>query len=436
MKGGVNLESLRNVQNRKYFYQLQGKSSSDISLEKYVLKQLRNQKKERMKKAKPDTKQYFKFKKEPEKNKTHWDYVLDEMKWMSNDFDREKKMKKKFASDMAKGSKKHLDNRHLDVEKNIKRQEQDLKRRNLNMARSVNNYWKKIEKLTKYNYNIMLQENKLIQQQSRLLNFINKLQKISSRVARSLPSGKAKDMMNNNANELSNLNNSISQGVGFNLNEQNKMSIDEAESVISNTNTIGSNNLTALGGSSLNNANEELGLVVKKSEDESQGIIEGNNLEEKEEENIFENAAKCAESFLPTGIDLAQCKVDTQVPFLLKNTLREYQLIGLHWLTALHDNKINGILADEMGLGKTIQTIALIAHLACNKGIWGPHLIVVPTTIIINWEIEFKKWCPSLKILSYYGNQKERKAKRQVIDYFLKFTESITKKLFFIYNYK
>ena len=64
---------------------------------------------------------------------------------------------------------------------------------------------------------------------------------------------------------------------------------------------------------------------------------------------------------------------------------------------------MNGILADEMGLGKTIQTIAVLAHLACTKGIWGPHLIIVPTSIIINWEIEFKKFCPAFKIMTYYG---------------------------------
>eukprot|EP00976_Prorocentrum_cordatum_P013458 268334-Prorocentrum_minimum.AAC.1 len=68
-----------------------------------------------------------------------------------------------------------------------------------------------------------------------------------------------------------------------------------------------------------------------------------------------------------------------QVPFLLKHGLREYQHIGLDWLATIYEQKLNGILADEMGLGKTIQTISLLAHLACEKGIWGPHLIVVPT---------------------------------------------------------
>jgi E1A-binding protein p400 len=72
-------------------------------------------------------------------------------------------------------------------------------------------------------------------------------------------------------------------------------------------------------------------------------------------------------------------QVKTPVPFLLKHTLREYQHIGLDWLVSLYTKKINGILADEMGLGKTIQTVALLAHLACEEGVWGPHLVVVPT---------------------------------------------------------
>lgn len=80
----------------------------------------------------------------------------------------------------------------------------------------------------------------------------------------------------------------------------------------------------------------------------------------------------------------------------------------------MNNKKLNGILADEMGLGKTIQTIALLAHLACERGEWGPHLIVVPTSVMLNWEMEFKKWCPAFKILTYYGNPKERRMKRVV----------------------
>ncbi|XEV06013.1 hypothetical protein FSHL1_011300 [Fusarium sambucinum] len=102
-----------------------------------------------------------------------------------------------------------------------------------------------------------------------------------------------------------------------------------------------------------------------------------------------------------------------EVPFLLRGTLREYQRDGLDWLAGLYANSTNGILADEMGLGKTIQTIALLAHLACSHQVWGPHLVVVPTSVMLNWEMEFKKWCPGFKILAYYGSQEERKRKRQ-----------------------
>lgn len=103
----------------------------------------------------------------------------------------------------------------------------------------------------------------------------------------------------------------------------------------------------------------------------------------------------------------------TEVPFLLRGTLREYQHYGLDWLAGLYQNKTNGILADEMGLGKTIQTIALLAHLACHHEVWGPHLVIVPTSVMLNWEMEFKKWCPGFKVLSYYGSIEERKRKRQ-----------------------
>ncbi|KZT61158.1 hypothetical protein CALCODRAFT_46051 [Calocera cornea HHB12733] len=99
-------------------------------------------------------------------------------------------------------------------------------------------------------------------------------------------------------------------------------------------------------------------------------------------------------------------------PFLLRGTLRPYQHAGLEWLVSLYNNGLNGILADEMGLGKTIQTIALLAHLACDRGIWGPHLIIVPTSVLLNWEMEFKRFLPGFKILTYYGSIKERKEKR------------------------
>ncbi|KAH7369439.1 SNF2 family domain-containing protein [Plectosphaerella cucumerina] len=121
-------------------------------------------------------------------------------------------------------------------------------------------------------------------------------------------------------------------------------------------------------------------------------------------------AAKDATS--PSVTPSVTWDLKTEVPFLLRGTLREYQHFGLDWLAGLYANNTNGILADEMGLGKTIQTIALLAHLACHHQVWGPHLVIVPTSVMLNWEMEFKKWCPGFKILAYYGTQEERKRKR------------------------
>eukprot|EP01116_Phalansterium_solitarium_P012615 TRINITY_DN2906_c0_g2_i3.p1 TRINITY_DN2906_c0_g2~~TRINITY_DN2906_c0_g2_i3.p1 ORF type:complete len:931 (-),score=368.23 TRINITY_DN2906_c0_g2_i3:64-2856(-) len=133
------------------------------------------------------------------------------------------------------------------------------------------------------------------------------------------------------------------------------------------------------------------------------------------DQSRIERAANAARAAQPTGYTLETTKVKTKLPFLLRGPgpLREYQHIGLDWLVSMFDAKLNGILADEMGLGKTIMTISLLAHLACERQMWGPHLIVVPSSLLLNWEVELKTWCPAFKCVTYYGNPKERKQKRQ-----------------------
>uniref|UniRef100_A0A0D9VBA1 ATP-dependent helicase BRM n=1 Tax=Leersia perrieri TaxID=77586 RepID=A0A0D9VBA1_9ORYZ len=77
----------------------------------------------------------------------------------------------------------------------------------------------------------------------------------------------------------------------------------------------------------------------------------------------------------------------TRQPSLLRaGTLRDYQLVGLQWMLSLYNNKLNGILADEMGLGKTVQVMSLIAYLMEFKGNYGPHLIIVPNAVLVNWK--------------------------------------------------
>ncbi|KAJ7994380.1 hypothetical protein DPEC_G00265260 [Dallia pectoralis] len=97
-----------------------------------------------------------------------------------------------------------------------------------------------------------------------------------------------------------------------------------------------------------------------------------------------------------------------------KLQLKAYQLVGLKWLLLLHQNNLSGILADEMGLGKTIQAIAFLARLY-QDGIQGPHLITVPSSTLDNWVRELKLWCPSLKVLVYYGSVEDRRYLRHDI---------------------
>ncbi|KAK6127392.1 hypothetical protein DH2020_038874 [Rehmannia glutinosa] len=105
-----------------------------------------------------------------------------------------------------------------------------------------------------------------------------------------------------------------------------------------------------------------------------------------------------------------------QTPELFKGSLKEYQLKGLQWLVNCYEQGLNGILADEMGLGKTIQAMAFLAHLAEEKNIWGPFLVVAPASVLSNWADEISRFCPDLKTLPYWGGLQERTVLRKNIN--------------------
>ncbi|RHZ71493.1 hypothetical protein CDV55_106065 [Aspergillus turcosus] len=95
--------------------------------------------------------------------------------------------------------------------------------------------------------------------------------------------------------------------------------------------------------------------------------------------------------------------------------MKDYQIVGINWLSLLFEKQLSCILADDMGLGKTCQVIAFLAHLY-EKGIKGPHLVVVPSSTIENWLREFQKFCPTLSVMPYYAGQAERAVIRQTIE--------------------
>ncbi len=91
----------------------------------------------------------------------------------------------------------------------------------------------------------------------------------------------------------------------------------------------------------------------------------------------------------------------------IKAQLRHYQEQGYKWLRYLYENNLGGCLADDMGLGKTIQTITLLSSLYPEEKI--SSLIVMPKSLLFNWENEINKFNPNLTYYTYYGLNRDIK---------------------------
>ncbi len=96
---------------------------------------------------------------------------------------------------------------------------------------------------------------------------------------------------------------------------------------------------------------------------------------------------------------------DVPVPEGLQAQLRDYQKQGLNWLNCLDDFNFGACLADDMGLGKTLQIIAFILTQR-TKQARNANLVIVPTSLLFNWQAEVAKFAPSLRIFTHYGNSR------------------------------
>lgn len=81
-----------------------------------------------------------------------------------------------------------------------------------------------------------------------------------------------------------------------------------------------------------------------------------------------------------------------RVPKTLQAELRDYQLDGYRWMCRLAHWGAGACLADDMGLGKTVQTIALLL----SRSSQGPSLVIMPTSVLINWQNELQRFAPTL----------------------------------------
>ncbi len=126
-------------------------------------------------------------------------------------------------------------------------------------------------------------------------------------------------------------------------------------------------------------------------------------------------------------------KVEFEPSPQLKADLRPYQLEGVKWLIHLYNNKLGACLADDMGLGKTLQTIAALLYVKEKKGERSPaelqeeqqldlfqsdqeagilnalnSIIILPASLIFNWESEIRKFAPTLSVYKHVGSKRHK----------------------------
>jgi SNF2 family DNA or RNA helicase len=110
---------------------------------------------------------------------------------------------------------------------------------------------------------------------------------------------------------------------------------------------------------------------------------------------IKENLAKFGLSFKDNHSLIDDCLFKR-----FSGELKDYQKIGLQWMSERLAMNSGFILADEMGLGKTIQILALLSSIDVNN---IPSLIICPTSLFHNWSKEIKKFLPSFKFIVHHG---------------------------------
>lgn len=94
---------------------------------------------------------------------------------------------------------------------------------------------------------------------------------------------------------------------------------------------------------------------------------------------------------------------EIEVPKEFKGKLRSYQAEGVSWLQFLREYEFGGILADDMGLGKTVQTLSHLMVEKISGRMKNPSLIIAPTSLMFNWQMEANRFVPNLKVLVLHG---------------------------------
>eukprot|EP00063_Salmo_salar_P052464 XP_014027299.1 PREDICTED: E1A-binding protein p400-like isoform X1 [Salmo salar] len=381
---------------------------------------------------------------ESSRPKSHWDYLLEEMQWMAADFAQERRWKMAAAKKLVRTCSRYHDEQKKMEEGSKKEKELRLRHIASTIAREVEFFWSNIEQVVEIKLRFQIYEKRL--KTLSLQRATSKGQDVKPALATAVKAEKEEPNMSTRkrksstslAEEVQDEESTIEEQEAMEVTADQKAELGDlakdAEMPLdalmkqyagayadnfdwpqpSPQSDEDGRDETEEMESSLDTPHEAVVIDSLLSVDQYRGSEKTSppGADGKPKKDIAEVAA-ATELILPKGSARTTTSGRSQAPFLLHGSLREYQQIGVDWLASLHKKHLNGILADETGLGKTVQTVAYLAHLACQEGIWGPHLVVVRTCKMLSWEMEFKRWCPGLKILLYLGNRQERRAKRR-----------------------
>jgi superfamily II DNA or RNA helicase len=103
----------------------------------------------------------------------------------------------------------------------------------------------------------------------------------------------------------------------------------------------------------------------------------------------------------------------------MTSTLRDYQQVGVEWISFLYENGFGGLLCDDMGLGKTHEVMAFMQFLRRHRNIKKPFLVVCPTTVLSHWDSKIREHAPDLKAAVYHGGMRDFKAALETGDVLL-----------------
>ena len=147
-----------------------------------------------------------------------------------------------------------------------------------------------------------------------------------------------------------------------------------------------------------------LNLRAKKTKT---GQLQTNRIAAFQLSQLFETAdnVQFSEEFRHLAHDLIHPEQFPLGKLQVTAKLRDYQELGVRWLSMLNHYGFGGILADDMGLGKTLQTIAFLSSVVTSD---SKILILAPSSLIYNWKEEFEKFAPQMKVEVIYGLKASR----------------------------